>query len=114
MVYEAEAEGLAALNNAKISEAVLRLQGIEALKDVADGRATKIFVPTDITNTVSSLGVIGETLGIGSAVPVDDSEKEKPEPKADPCVKPTTSKAGKEAARKTQELDAVMCEQFEV
>ena len=114
MVYEAEAEGLAALNNAKISEAVLRLKGIEALKDVADGRATKIFVPTDITNTVSSLGVIGETLGIGSTVPVDDSEKEKPEPKADPCVKPTTSRAGKEAAQKIQELDAVMCEQFEV
>ena len=53
LVYQAEAEGLEALKNANVSESVLRLKGIEALKDVSDGRATKIYMPSDIAGMVS-------------------------------------------------------------
>ena len=42
MVYDAEAQGIHSLNEVGVSDEVLRLRGIEALKDVADGRATKI------------------------------------------------------------------------
>ncbi|MCR4832667.1 MAG: SPFH/Band 7/PHB domain protein [Butyrivibrio sp.] len=98
MVYEAEAQGLEALKNANVSETVLRLKGIEALKDVADGRATKIFMPTDVTKTVSSLGVIGEALGIGDSTEIDKSEKPHEEAKEDYCCDDVTGNVSEEAA----------------
>jgi regulator of protease activity HflC (stomatin/prohibitin superfamily) len=98
MVYEAEAQGLEALKNANVSETVLRLKGIEALKDVADGRATKIFMPTDVTKTVSSLGVIGEALGIGDSTEIDKSEKPHEEVKEDYCCDDVTGNVSVEAA----------------
>ena len=51
------------LNEADIQDAVLKLRGIEALKDMADGRATKIYMPTDLSDLITSLGVAGEALG---------------------------------------------------
>lgn len=82
-LYEAEASGLKYLREAGIDESVLKLKSIEALKDVADGNATKIFMPADISNIVSTAGVIGETLGIGKeAAPKPKQEEPAPE---DPC-----------------------------
>ncbi len=101
LVYEAEAEGLKALRNAQIDEGVLRLKGIEALKDIADGRATKIYMPTDISQVVSTLGVAGEALGIGDATKVDHSPKPKPAPKTDDCIDEDTGRGGVEAAATT-------------
>ena len=75
LVYQAEADGLEKLKNANVSETVLKLKGIEALKDVANGRATKIYMPSDITGMVTGLGVVGESLGIGDATPIDRSPK---------------------------------------
>lgn len=66
LVYEAEAEGLKRLAAAGINESVLRLKALESLKDVADGQATKIFVPTNLSDNFCSLGVIGEMIGDGS------------------------------------------------
>lgn len=106
LVYQAEAEGLEALKNANVSESVLRLKGIEALKDVSDGRATKIYMPSDIAGMVSSLGLAGEALGIGDALQIDKSAKQKPAPAADPCIKPQTSEGGREAAAATQAITA--------
>lgn len=91
MVYEAEAEGLKSIKDANIDESVLRLRGIEALKYVSDGRATKIYMPTDITNVISSLGVAGEALGIGDATKIDKSEKRRPVPPVDPCINKESS-----------------------
>ncbi|MBQ8062316.1 MAG: SPFH/Band 7/PHB domain protein [Clostridia bacterium] len=76
LVYEAQARGLTKLNDVGIEEPVLKLKGIEALKDVSDGRATKIYMPSDLSNVISTLGVAGEALGIGDATPVDSSPKE--------------------------------------
>ncbi|MGN0361863.1 MAG: SPFH domain-containing protein [Bilifractor sp.] len=98
LVYEAEAAGIRNLNDAKISESVLKLKGIEALKEVSDGRATKIYMPSDIASAISSLGVAGEALGIGDATPIDKSPKPKPPIPADPCITSETSTGGKEAA----------------
>ena len=92
LVYEAQAQGLEKLKEANINESVLKLKGLEALRDVADGNATKIYMPTEIAGIVSTLGVIGESLGIGDRTEI--AEKAKPDklPEQDPCLKPTTSK----------------------
>ena len=98
LVYEAQADGLEKLREAHIDESVLRLKGLEALRDVADGRATKIYMPTDISKVVSTLGVVSESLGIGDSTPVDKTEKSKAAPAEDPCLHDETSKEGKAAA----------------
>ena len=75
LVYQAEAEGLRMLNEASPNEGVLKLKGIEALKDISDGQATKIYMPTDIMDSVASLGVAGEALGIGDKTPINPYQK---------------------------------------
>ena len=65
---------------------------------MADGRATKIYMPTDISKVVSTLGIVSESLGIGDSTPVDKSEKARADDHKDPCVKDETSKEGKAAA----------------
>lgn len=106
LVYEAEAEGIGDLNKAGISNGVLKLKGIEALKDVSDGRATKIYMPSDIANVISSLGVAGEALGIGDATPVEKSAKPKQAVPKDPCITAETGRGGKEAATTTDAINA--------
>ena len=98
LVYEAQAQGLEKLREAHIDESVLRLKGLEALRDVADGRATKIYMPTDISKVVSTLGVVSESLGIGDSTPVDKSPKPVKKPEADPCINEETSREGRRAA----------------
>ena len=105
LVYQAEADGLKALKDADIDEHVLKLKGIEALKDVADGRATKIYMPSDIASVVSSLGVAGEALGIGDATSIDKTPKPQPQPAADPCITDETSQGGKEAAEANAQIE---------
>ncbi len=110
MVYQAEAAGLEKLKNANVSETVLKLKGIEALKDVADGRATKIFMPSDIAGVVSSLGVAAESLGIGDATPVDKKAKPAAAQQIDPCISEETSHVGREAAATTQRIQQSLTE----
>ena len=104
LVYEAQAQGLEKLREAHIDESVLKLKGLEALRDVADGRATKIYMPTDISGIISTLGLVSESLGIGDATSVDKSEKAKAPELGDPCVKETSSSVSKDAARQGQEV----------
>lgn len=61
------------------------LKDLEALKNVSDGRVTKIYMPTKLTGVIASLGLAGESLGIGDATPVDKIAKAGPVPVADPC-----------------------------
>ncbi len=104
LVYNAEAEGIKKLNDARISDSVLKLKGIETLKNVADGRATKIYMPSDIASVVTTLGIAGEALGIGDATPVDTKAKPKPAPKADPCIGDETSDGGVDAFLTTSRI----------
>ena len=92
LTYEAQATGLKYLAQANIQESVLRLRGIDALKDVANGRATKIFMPTDLSDVVSIIGAVGETLGVGDAEPINTDPKPTPLPPEDPCHDTSSSK----------------------
>ena len=104
LVYEAQADGLEKLKEARIDEGVLRLKGLEALRDVADGRATKIYMPTDITKAVSTLGIVAESLGIGDASSIDTSTKPTPAKVEDPCVDDETSAVGRATADVGEEI----------
>ncbi len=85
LVYSAEAEGIRKLKESGIDDSVLRWNGIKAMKDVADGRATKIFMPTDLASIVSSLGVAGESLGIGDSTKIDRSPRKGEESRDECC-----------------------------
>jgi len=54
-IKEAEAKGIELVKNANADGAVLTLKGLEALGKLADGNATKIIVPNDLSN-VATLG----------------------------------------------------------
>ena len=105
LVYEAEADGIKKLNLAEISDQVLKLKGIEALKNVADGRATKIYMPSDLTNVVASLGVAGEALGVGDATKIDRSAKPAAPAEVDPCITPETGLGGIDAFLTTSQIE---------
>ena len=75
LVYEAEAKGLETLKNAKIDESVVTLKKLDALKAVGDGRATKIFMPTELTSLATTLGTAAELLGTNTSMPIDKSPK---------------------------------------
>jgi regulator of protease activity HflC (stomatin/prohibitin superfamily) len=107
LTYEAQAKGLEALKNADIDNSVLRLRGIDALKDVADGRATKIFMPTDLQDVVSVIGMVGETLGIGDSEAIDKSAKEKEINPVSADIKETSSSISQEIDEKNRELFAM-------
>ena len=61
-VSEAKAQALKLLKDAKADDAVLKLKSYEAMVDVANGQATKIIVPSDMQNLVSTATVIKETI----------------------------------------------------
>ena len=47
-VQKANAEGIRLIKEAGADEAVLTIKSLEALKNLADGQATKIVVPSDL------------------------------------------------------------------
>ena len=49
-----------AMMSANPDEKLVQLKTLEALKDIADGDANKIFIPFEATNTLSSLGAVKE------------------------------------------------------
>ena len=113
LIYDAQAEGIAKLNDANVTEGVLRLKGIEALKDVADGQATKIYMPTDLTESVASLGILGDALS--DKKPVKDAAKSREAYRhdkseamklTDPCVNKDASQESIRTASETSELNS--------
>ena len=54
-IQKATAEGLKYLQEANLDETVLRLKAIEAFSTAADGKATKLIIPSDIQSMVLSL-----------------------------------------------------------
>ena len=62
MVKEAEAAGLKMINESKPSEEALRLRYYDSLTKVADGKATKIFLPADMGKVGSVASVVKEVL----------------------------------------------------
>ena len=62
MVKEAEAAGLKMINEAHPNEAALQLRYYEALAKMADGQATKIFLPADLGKVGAMGSVIKEVV----------------------------------------------------
>ncbi len=104
LVYEAEAEGLKKLSSTQISNSVLNLRRIEAMKDIADGQATKIFIPTDVAGALISDGVKAEALDLVHTTAPSGKAKTETTVMEDPCITEHTSEVGKEASSTTQEI----------
>ena len=62
LIREAEAEGLKSIKSADVTNEVLALKSYEAMAKVADGKATKIIVPSNMQNLASTVTPIGELL----------------------------------------------------
>ena len=60
MLKEAEAEGLRMINESAPNEAALQLRYYEALAKMADGQATKIFLPSEFGKVGSIASVLKE------------------------------------------------------
>ena len=59
-VQTAAAEGIKKLNEAAPSEAVVALKGIDAFVKAADGKATKIIIPSQIQGLAGLATSLGE------------------------------------------------------
>lgn len=60
-VQKAQAEGIKLLKEAGADKAVLVLKGMEAIAKVADGKATKIIIPSELQNIVTFSEVFNES-----------------------------------------------------
>ena len=60
VVQKARAQAIKLINDANPSVGYLQLEQYKALADMANGNATKMFVPTDIANITSMAGVLSE------------------------------------------------------
>lgn len=74
-IQEATAQGLKLLKSAEMDEAVLKYKSYEAMVDVANGKATKIIVPSELQNFATMGTTIAETLN--PKTPIDTMKKEK-------------------------------------
>ena len=61
-VREAEAEGLKMLNASKPTDPVVTLRYYESLAKIADGKATKIFLPNSLEKAASLASVVKEVI----------------------------------------------------
>ena len=68
---QAEAEGIKLLKEAKADKSVIALKSLDALGKVADGKATKIIIPSDLQN-IASLGVT-----LSESLKKDETEQDK-------------------------------------
>ena len=59
---EAEAAGIKALREAKADDAVLKIKSYEALEKVANGQATKLIVPSDLSNVTALASTVKEVV----------------------------------------------------
>ncbi len=83
LAKKAEADGLRALKEAGADAAVLELKKYEALVNMANGKASKIIVPTDAVNATKNNVLFSEITGLGNVTePLPDDEAA---PETDPC-----------------------------
>lgn len=61
-VYEAQAKGIAMINSADPSKAFLTIKGYEALEKVADGKSTKLIVPSNLQDIAGTLAALKEVV----------------------------------------------------
>ena len=61
-IQEANAQGIRLLKEAGADESVLKLKSYEAMVEVAKGNSTKIIVPSDLQNLVTTGTILSETI----------------------------------------------------
>ncbi|MBH5319171.1 SPFH/Band 7/PHB domain protein [Paenibacillus sp. GSMTC-2017] len=61
-IAEAEKLRIELIKSAGLDEQVLTYRSLEALTDIANGAANKVFIPTRAVETLGSIGAIGEML----------------------------------------------------
>ena len=83
LAKKAEADGIQALKDAGADAAVIELKKYDALVRMADGKASKIIIPTDAVEAVNRSVLFSEVTGLGD-VTKPAPETPKP-PKADYC-----------------------------
>ena len=105
LVYEAESEGIEMLKRANADDGVLTLKKLDALKAISDGRATKIFMPTELASAATGLGLTTEMLGIGNALGIDTRPKYPPKPEAPDACCDDKNGVTSEVVKKSKEID---------
>ncbi len=71
LVREAEAKGLKAIKDVGADNAVLTLKSYEALAKVADGKATKLIIPSNVSDLTSLANIIKESV---TEAPVEEEK----------------------------------------
>jgi len=69
-----------AILNSGTDDRVIAIKYLEALQGIADGRATKIFVPADMSATLGTIGGIAEMLRDGDFPSASPTEPRTPRP----------------------------------
>ena len=83
LAKKAEADGIQALKDAGADAAVIELKKYDALVRMADGKASKIIIPTDAVEAVNRSVLFSEVTGLGDVTkPAPDAPKP---PKPDYC-----------------------------
>ena len=59
---EAEAKGLELIKNVGVDEATIKLQSFKSMEKVADGKATKIIIPSSIQDFTTKSEMFSDTL----------------------------------------------------
>ena len=62
-VQKAQADAIRMINEAAPSQSMLALRSMEAMEKVADGKATKLIVPSDMQNLAATVASIQEIAG---------------------------------------------------
>lgn len=73
-IAEGERKAIDLINQADPSPQYITLQGFEALKKVADGKSTKIIVPSEIQNIAGLLTSIAEVIKTPSPAPAAEEK----------------------------------------
>jgi regulator of protease activity HflC (stomatin/prohibitin superfamily) len=61
-VQNAKAEGIKMLKETQLDEAVIKLRSLEAFEKVADGKSTKIIIPSEIQSMTGLVSSLSETI----------------------------------------------------
>ena len=76
---EGEAEAIRKIIEANPTQEYLTLKSLEALKVVADGQSTKLFIPSDLANLAGLVSGITETVQTTKETPAKKERKKKTE-----------------------------------
>ncbi len=64
-IQQATAQGLVMIRDARVDQNVLTLKSFEALAKVADGKSTKLIIPSELSNVANLVAAAGEVLQMG-------------------------------------------------